>query len=105
MRQRCCIDAPDPPFPLLRNRARVGGISLQAPAMEPGRPWLRTADRLAVALLVAGCGVGLAGLLLRPPLPNHLPLTPEEQQQRVRELENRLLEQVPRAVELRYRDL
>lgn len=73
--------------------------------MEPGRPWLRTADRLAVALLVAGCGVGLAGLLLRPPLPHHLPLTPEEHQQRVRELENRLLEQVPRAVELRYRDL
>ncbi len=72
--------------------------------MDPARPWLRTADRLALALLVAGCGAGLTGLLLRPQAPlNPLP-TFEEQQQRVRELERRLLEQVPKAVEQRYSD-
>lgn len=73
--------------------------------MEPGKPWLRTADRLALALLVVGCGAGLVGLLLRPPVPLNLPATPQEQQQRLRELESRLLEQVPRAVEQRYSDL
>ena len=70
--------------------------------MDPARPWLRIADRLALALLVAGCGVGLAGLLLRPPVPLNLPPTPEEQQQRVRELEGHLLAQVPEAVEQGY---
>ena len=73
--------------------------------MEPGRPWLRTADRLALALLVVGCGVGLTALLLGPRVPLQLTPTPEEQQQRVRELERRLLELVPRAVETRYSDL
>lgn len=72
--------------------------------MEPARPWLRTADRLALALLVAGCVTGLTGLLLRPQVPPSLLPTPEEQQQRIRELEGRLLEQVPKAVEQGYRD-
>ena len=73
--------------------------------MEPGKPWLRTADRLAIALLAAGCAVGLVGLLLRPTVSLQLPPSPEEQQQRLRELESRLLEQVPKAVERRYSDL
>lgn len=72
--------------------------------MEPARPWLRTADRLALALLVAGCATGLTGLLLRPQVSPFLLPTPEEQQQRIRELEGRLLEQVPKAVEQGYRD-
>lgn len=67
--------------------------------MESARPWLRPADRLALALLVIGCGAGLTALLLRPQVaPDPLP-TPEEQQLRVR-----LLEQVPKSVELRYSD-
>jgi hypothetical protein len=43
-------------------------------------------------------------VLRRPQVaPDPLP-TPEEQQLRVRELEGRLLEQVPKSVELRYSD-
>lgn len=85
-------------------RARLLGMSHPASAMDTGRTWLRTADRLALALLVAGCGAGLTGLLLRPQGPPALLPTPEEQQQRIRELEGRLLEQVPKAVEQRYSD-
>lgn len=85
-------------------RARLLGMSHPASAMDTGGTWLRTADRLALALLVIGCGAGLTGLLLGPQVPPDPLPTPEEQQQRVRELENRLLEQVPKAVEQRYSD-
>jgi hypothetical protein len=72
-----------------------------------GSPQLSAFDILAIALLAAGCLSGL-GLQIRrewlQPAPAATP-SPQALQARIRELENRLLEQVSRSIEAKYGDL
>lgn len=64
-------------------------------------------DIVAIALLAAGCLTGLGLQIQREwlrPAPVADP-SPQALQARIRELENRLLEQVSRSIEAKYGDL
>jgi hypothetical protein len=81
----------------------TSGFSDLGPSNGFGRHWF---DAAAVALLALGCVTGTVMLILQGPTGR--PAASAEQQvllqQRVRELEQRLLEQVSPAIEQQYRD-
>ena len=67
-----------------------------------GRHWF---DAAAVALLGLGCLTGTVVLLVQGSVSGPVTSAAESMlRQRVRELEQRLIEQVPAAIEQRYRD-
>ena len=72
--------------------------------MQSGEPWFNRFDCWAVAVLAAGCIAGLSVLIMQFPSAEPQP-SGNEMRQRIHELEQRLLEQVPKSVENRYRDL
>lgn len=79
----------------------TGAPGLQQPHAY-GRRWF---DAAAVALLSLGCLTGTVVLLVQGGERGGDTSPPERMlRQRVRELEQRLLEQVPAAIEQRYRD-
>ena len=73
--------------------------------MQSSEPWFKRFDCWAVAVLAAGCIAGLSVLILRSPSAETHSNSGSEMRQRIHELEQRLLEQVPKSVEQRYRDL
>ena len=73
--------------------------------MPSSKPWLFRFDCWAVAMLAAGCISGLSVLILRSLSTEPQASSGSEMRQRIHELEQRLLEQVPKSVEQRYRDL
>ena len=73
--------------------------------MQSSEPWFSRFDCWAVAVLAAGCIAGLSVLILRSPSAEPQSSSGSEMRQRIHELEQRLLEQVPKSVEQRYRDL
>jgi hypothetical protein len=85
--------------------AEAGGSGSGLMTMTPGKLRLRAGDVLAIVVLSLGCIIGLVGLMVRPPKPQALPVTTEQLHERVRELERRMLDQVPKVIEQRYGDL
>jgi hypothetical protein len=73
--------------------------------MQSGKPYIVRFDFWAVAVLAAGCITGLSVLILRTPSAEPQSNRGSEMRQRIHELEQRLLEQVPKSMENRYRDL
>jgi hypothetical protein len=73
--------------------------------MESHTPWPDRFDTWAVALLASGCLAGLSILIARPTFVEPAPAGVRELRERIHVLEQRLLEQVPPAIEQRYRDL
>jgi len=68
---------------------------------------MRAFNIIAIALLAAGCLTGLGFQIRRErmrPAPAATP-PPQALKARIRELENRLMEQVPRSIEAKYGDL
>jgi hypothetical protein len=72
--------------------------------MQSGEPWFNRFDCWAVAVLAAGCIAGLSVLIMQSPSAEPQS-SGNEMRQRIHELEQHLLEQVPKSVENRYRDL
>jgi hypothetical protein len=73
--------------------------------MESHTPWPDRHDTLAVTLLAGGCLAGLSILIVRPTFVEPAPAGVSELRERIHVLEQRLLEQVPPAIEQRYQDL
>ena len=85
-----------------RGDAPATGTSFLGQPHAFGRHWF---DVAAVALLGLGCLTGTVVLLVQGSVSGRVTSGAESMlRQRVRELEQRLLEQVPAAIEQKYRD-
>ena len=73
--------------------------------MDSHTPWPDRFDSLAVTLLAGEDLAGLSILIVRPTFVEPAPAGVSELRERIHLLEQRLLEQVPPAVEQRYQDL